>query len=298
MSSELSARVRRSLVDVHVRRARGGGELHTLGVVAVPGAVMAWSGVDTAGAVWDNLGSVSIRQGARGWTAEVHSLRREWALCALRVHGEFPLPVVPFRRSSTLSLGDGLLYAVADPRCGEPRLGWTELVDVYVADKESYGRAFIWTARLDPQMPREYAFAFDREGRVAGLLEPLPDTPNLAALLAGEFVGCLLERCWLDMLLQTGNVRQLVDEYKEAPDSYEAEGQCAVATALIGLRDDDGAMEALRRAIAKDPRNPWPRRALAGLLPRDRNDEAFLLLEQAREIEAQEPADEGSETDA
>lgn len=255
--------------------------------------MVAWSGIDTAGAVWQNLESIPIRQGSQTWRAQMHSMRKDWALCGLQVHGEFPLPIVPWRRSNTLKMGDRLVYAVADPDDGEPRLAWTELIDVFIENKRFYTRAFIWTATLDPSLSHEYSFAFDREGRLAGILEPLPELPNLAALLPGEFAGCLAERCWVDTLLTHG-VPQLLDEYERDPDSYEAEAQCGVALALAELGNTVGAIQALRRAIAKDPRNPWPQRTLAGMLSPDRVEEARALLQRAGELEAQEPEEASS----
>ncbi len=289
---ELFARVAPSIVDVFANRAGGAGEFHTFGVVAERGGVTAWSGLEAAAGEWENLETISIRQGTRSWRAELHSLRADWRLCVLRVHGEFTLPTVPWRRSNTLAMGERLFYVVEGSDLASPRLGSAELVDVMTLSKKSYGRPRIWTAALDPDLPREYSFAFDLEGRVAGLLEPLPDAPSLAGLLAGEWVGCLVKSGWAEALFKTGALKQLAEEYQAQPDAYEAEALCTIGLALHGLGDREGAIGAWERASLKDPLNPWPHRALSALLMQDESteDEALAHFCRATELEAEEPA--------
>lgn len=175
-------------MDVRVKRASDGSELHTLGVTAEAGGGTAWAGLVAAAGQWGNLETISVRQGDRLWRAELNTLRADWALGALAVRGDFSPALIPSRRSNTLALGDRLLYAVAGEGEARPRLGWIQLLDVHT-HRQDYVRPRIWTAHLDPSMPRAYAFAFDVEGRVAGLLEPFPDSPSLGALLPGERVG-------------------------------------------------------------------------------------------------------------
>ena len=180
---EIYDKVNPSLVDVHVKRARGEGELHTLGLAVESGGVTAWSGVVSAAQDWVSLISAPIRQGPQSWLATLHTLRVDWALCGLAGPHGWSLPLVSWRRSTTLSPGDRLMYVIAGHP--EPDVGWAELLDAFVPDKSSYDRPFIWTAALDPPIPREYAFAFDGDGHVVGLLEPLPDLPMAALLPRG-----------------------------------------------------------------------------------------------------------------
>lgn len=279
-------KVRPSLVDIHVERAHGEGELHTLGLAVEKGGITAWSGVVSAAKDWVSLTSVPFRQGSQSWLATLHTFRAEWGLCGLAGPAGWSLPLASWRRSTTLSAGGRLVYVIA--REAEPAIGWAELLDAFVPDKSSYDRPFIWTARLDPAMPREYAFAFDGEGRVVGLLEPLPDLPTLAALLPGEHVGTLTQRCWSDMLLRMGGIGQLLREYGQDPDSFEAETHCAIGNVLLTADDRDGCVLAWRRAAAKDP---WPQRALGSLLVtmEGRAEEGWRLLRRAEELEAREP---------
>jgi hypothetical protein len=291
LALKIYERIQPSLVDVRVTRAEDGTEFHTLGVVTESAMVTAWSGVLGAAGAWEKLEKVSIRQGTRSWWAAPHSLRAAWVLCALHVDGDFPVPTLPSRRSNTLVMGERLMYAVAGADHARPRLGWTQLVDVFRSADTGYDRAHIWTARLDPEMPREHAFAFDAEGRVAGLLEPLPPIPSMAALMPGERVGDLGQRCWIEMQMKLGSFQQIVDEHQGKLDSLVAESLCVVGLAFQALGDNEGSRQAWTRAAAKDPLNPWPHRALGDLLAMEgRAEEAAPFLARAAQLEAQEPA--------
>jgi tetratricopeptide (TPR) repeat protein len=189
-------------------------------------------------------------------------------------------------------MGERLFHVVEGPDLVRPKLGSARLVDVFTLSKKSYDRPRIWTAALDPDLPRAHGFAFDLEGRVAGLLEPLPDAPSLAALLAGEWVGSLVKSGWVEALRKLGAVEQLAQEYRAQPDAYEAEALCAIGLALHNLGDSEGAIGAWERASAKDPLNPWPHHALGALPMRDESteDEALTHFFRATELEAEEPA--------
>ena len=209
-------------------------------------------GLLSRGGEWANPEDITVRQDGATWGVELHTYQADWGLCTLRVRGDFSKPVIRWRRSNTLFMGERLLYAVAGVGQEGPRLAWAQLTDVF-AMKEKYNRPYIWTADLDPSMPLEYAFAFDSDGRVAGLLEPLPDLGPKAALLAGEWVGGLVERCWVESLGELGALEQLVSEYRDDPDSYEAESLCGIGMALDVLGDKEGARQAFVRASVKDP---------------------------------------------
>jgi hypothetical protein len=278
-------RIRPSLVEVSVPR-KNGTEFRTLGVVAEKGGVTAWKGL-LAGGAWDNPDDIKVHQDGRTWSAEMHTYSAECGLCCVRVEGEFSLPVLPWRRSNTLTMGEPLLYAVVGSDRAKPRLAWSELNDVFSLN-DKHNRPFVWAADLDPAMPIEHTFAFDADGRVAGLLEPIRDFGPVATLLLGEWVGCLTEKFWVRGLLDAGAVDQLLGEYRRDPQSYGAEALCEIGRALELSGEKDEACWAFRRAIAKDPLNPWPHAALARLLGHDRAAEASWFETRAGQLRLQE----------
>ncbi len=93
------------------------------------------------------------------------------------------------------------------------------------------------------------------------------------------------------MLLRMGSIEQMRSEYGQDPDSFEAETHCAIGNVLLTADDREGCVLAWRRAVAKDPTNPWPQRALGSLLVtmEGRAEEGWHFLRRAEEIEAREP---------
>jgi hypothetical protein len=275
--------VRPSMVELSVGGSRA------LGVVAERGGVTASTSLSSAAWKAGLLEEITVRQGSQSWKGYLHSLRQDWGLCTVGVGEDLPLPVLPFRRSRTLSADEPLFCVVEGSDLARPTFAPMRLVDVFMLPEQTYDRGYTFVAELDLALPAK-SFAFDLEGRVAGLLEPIGGEPPAAALIAGEHVGTLAQLTWVESLLRLGELGQLARGYREHPEKYEAEALCVIGLGLERSGDRTGAIGLWTLAAAKDPRNPWPLRAAGRLLMEDhRVGDAQRCLLRAEELEAGEP---------